>query len=242
MRHGLPTLHLTNRSYLNMSRCYSQHERIYVAVDCIIFGINNRRLSLLLTKRKFEPELGKWSLMGGFVAHDEGADEAAQRVLRELTGLSNVYMEQVGAFGDVDRDPGERVISIAYSALINITDEVMASTGQHNGCWVPLDEIPPLGFDHPKMIEKARQIMKINFTNSPVAFNLLPELFTLSQLQGLYETVLDEEIDKRNFRKRINDLPCIVPTDRIDKSNSRRGARLHRFDRAVYAENQKFKI
>ena len=225
-----------------MTQCYSQYDRHYVAVDCIIFGITNGRLSLLLTKRKFEPEMGKWSLMGGFVGHDESVDDAAQRVLTELTGLSNVYMEQVGAFGEVERDPGERVVSIAYSALINITEDVLASTQYHSGCWVPVNELPPLGFDHPKMIAKARRMMELNFATAPVAFNLLPEYFTLSQLQGLYETVLDEEIDKRNFRKRVSELPCIVPTEKIDKTCSRRGARLHRYDAEAYSDNPKFKI
>ena len=140
-------------------------------------------------------------------------------MLTELTGLSNVYMEQVGAFGEVERDPGERVVSIAYSALINITEDVLASTQYHSGCWVPVNELPPLGFDHPKMIAKARRMMKLNFATAPVAFNLLPEYFTLSQLQ-----------------------PCIVPTEKIDKTCSRRGARLHRYDAEAYSDNPKFKI
>ena len=225
-----------------MSHCYSQYDRHYVAVDCIIFGIHNSRLSLLLTKRRMEPEKGKWSLMGGFVGANEGADDAARRVLTELTGLTNVYMEQVGAFSEVDRDPGERVISVAFSALINVTDAVLNQTEQHEGCWIPLNELPPLGFDHPKMIEKARKMMKLNFATAPVAFKLLPEYFTLSQLQSLYETVLDEEIDKRNFRKRVSELACIVPTQLIDKSGSRRGARLHRFDWHADLTVSKFKL
>lgn len=225
-----------------MTQCYSQYDRHYVAVDCIIFGINAGRLSVLLTRRKFEPELGKWSLMGGFIARHEGADQAAQRVLKELTGLSDVYMEQIGAFGEIDRDPGERVISVAYSALINITDDVLAQTEYHNGCWTPIEDLPPLVFDHSQMIEKARKIMKLNFSTAPVAFNLLPEFFTLTQLQALYETVFDEEIDKRNFRKRVSELPCIVPTDIIDKSCSRRGARLHRYDPMADMSVHKFKI
>lgn len=225
-----------------MSQHYSQYARHYVAVDCVIFGINDGRLCLLLTKRSFAPEKGKWSLMGGFVCEDESVDAAAQRVLTDLTGLKDVYMWQVGAFGEVDRDPGERVISVAYGALINIDECVLGQTSSHNGSWIPLDELPPLGFDHPQMIEKARNLVKLKFATEPVAFNLLPAFFTLSQLQSLYETVFDEEIDKRNFRKRVGELPCIVPTDMIDKRCSRRGARLHTFDVEVYSVNPKFKI
>jgi len=225
-----------------MTQHYSQYPRHYVAVDCIIFGINKGRLCILLTKRSFEPEKGKWSLMGGFVGNGESVDDAAYRVLTELTGLENIYMEQVGTFGEVDRDPGERVISVAYGALINIDDRVLESTIAHNGSWMPLDELPPLVFDHPQMIAKARGMVKLKFSTEPIAFNLLPEYFTLSQLQSLYETVFDEEIDKRNFRKRINELPCIVPTEMIDKRSSRRGARLHTFDSHAYSDNPKFKI
>ncbi len=221
---------------------YEIYSRMFVAVDCIIFGIKNHRLSILLTRRKFEPEKGAWSLMGGFVEPNESIDQAAYRVLSDLTGLKDIYMEQVGGFGSVDRDPGERVVSIAYTSLINLTEDVLAETEAHGGCWTPFDELPPLCFDHPQMIEAARQRLQRNFATEPVAFNLLPEYFTLSQLQALYETVLDEEIDKRNFRKRVNELSCIVPTEKIDKTTSRRGARLHRFDFEAYSTCHKFKL
>lgn len=225
-----------------MSAYYTRNDRLYVAVDCVIFGLDHGRLCLLLTKRSFEPEAGKWSLMGGFVGRDESVDDAAARVLHDLTGIADVYMHQVGTFGAVDRDPGERVISVAYSALVNIADVDSAAVAEHEAHWLPLDELPELGFDHPMMIERALAALRRKFAVEPVAFRLLPPLFTLSQLQALYETVLGEEIDKRNFRKRVAEVESVVATDCIDKTGSRRGARLYRFDNRIYEQNLRFKI
>ena len=151
-------------------------------------------------------------------------------------------MHQVGTFGAVDRDPGERVISVAYSALVNIADVDSAAVAEHEAHWLPLDELPELGFDHPMMIERALAALRRKFAVEPVAFRLLPPLFTLSQLQALYETVLGEEIDKRNFRKRVAEVESVVATDCIDKTGSRRGARLYRFDNNIYEQNLRFKI
>jgi len=225
-----------------MSAYYTRNDRLYVAVDCVIFGLDHGRLCLLLTKRSFEPEAGKWSLMGGFVGREESVDDAAARVLCDLTGLVDVYMHQVGTFGAVDRDPGERVISVAYSALVNIADVDSVAVAEHEAHWQPLDELPELGFDHPMMIERALDSLRRKFASEPVAFRLLPPLFTLSQLQALYETVLGEEIDKRNFRKRVAEVESIVATEHIDKTGSRRGARLYRFDSDIYEKNLRFKI
>ncbi len=225
-----------------MTDYYLKNSKFYVAVDCIIFGLNNGELSILLTKRRFEPEKGKWSLMGGFVGENESVDEAAQRVLTDLTGLTNVYMEQLGAFGAIDRDPGERVVSVAYYALINFDELDRRAVEEHDARWIGINEIPQLGFDHPLMISKALKALRERFTTSPIVFNLLPKLFTLSQLQSLCEAILGEEIDKRNFRKRVTDLKCIQPTEFIDKSSSKRGARLHRFSDTTYQLDHKFKI
>ena len=225
-----------------MSAYYTRNDRLYVAVDCVIFGLDHGRLCLLLTKRSFEPEAGKWSLMGGFVGREESVDDAAARVLHDLTGIADVYMHQVGTFGAVDRDPGERVISVAYSALVNIADVDSAAVAEHEAHWLPLDELPELGFDHPMMIDRAPAALRRKFAVEPVAFRLLPPLFTLSQLQALYETVLGEEIDKRNFRKRVAEVESVVATDCIDKTGSRRGARLYRFDNNIYEQNLRFKI
>jgi len=225
-----------------MTEYYSSKDKIYLAVDCIIFGIHDGQLSVLLTKRRFEPEKGKWSLMGGFVGKNESLDEAAHRVLTELTGLDNIYMDQVGAFGAVDRDPGERVVSVAYYALVNIADIDRSVIERHDSHWMPINDVPPLGFDHPEMIAKARVRIRRKFATEPLAFNLLPQLFTLTQMQILYETVLGETIDKRNFRKRIGEIKSIVPTDQIDKAGSRRGARLYKFDGDAFKASPKFKV
>ena len=221
---------------------YSDNSKFYVAVDCIIFGLVEGRLCLLLTKRDFEPEKGKWSVMGGFVHDGESADMAARRVLTQLTGLENVYMEQVHAFGSVNRDPGERVISIAYYALLGPGEYDPELLVSHNASWVPVEELPPLGFDHPEMVSRALGLIRRKFTTEPIGFNLLPELFTLSQLQTLYETILGESIDKRNFRKRIADTVCIEKTGLIDKTTSRRGASLYRFNDSQYHSDPKFRI
>jgi hypothetical protein len=221
---------------------YRDHPKYYVSVDCIIFGFKNEKVSLLLLKRNFEPSKGEWSLMGGFVQMNESADDAAKHVLCKLTGLDNVYMEQVGAFSEIERDPGERVISIAYYALINIDDYDKELVQNHNAYWADINELPPLIFDHREMVDKARNLMKQKVGRSPIGFNLLPKLFTLTQLQTLYEAIYGESLDKRNFRKRVADMEFIEQTDEIDKSGSKRGARLYRFNNDIYKKMMKFKI
>ena len=221
---------------------YSDNPRFYVAVDCIIFGVVGGRLCLLLGRRRFDPEKGKWSVMGGFVQEGESIGDAARRVLLNLTGLRDIYMEQVGAFGSVERDPGERVISIAYYALLGPGDYDPAVLQANSAEWIPLDNLPPLGFDHPLMVEKTLSLIRSRFSTEPIGFNLLPPLFTLPQLQTLYETILGQPIDKRNFRKRVAEIPSIVKTDLIDKTNSRRGASLYRFDAERFSLDSKFVI
>lgn len=225
-----------------MSNYYSSNPKFYVGIDCIIFGFNEGELHLLLLKRNFEPAMGNWSLMGGFVQENESVDDAAKRVLAELTGLDDVYMEQVGSFGAIDRDPGERVISVAYYALVNINEYDKDLVQQHNAFWVNINELPPLIFDHPTMVEKARTLMQQKASTEPIGFNLLPRLFTLSQLQSLYEAIYGESIDKRNFRKRIAEMDYIEKTDKIDKTGSKRGAALYQFNEKAYRKAPKFKI
>ncbi|WP_418697578.1 NUDIX hydrolase [Bacteroides sp.] len=225
-----------------MSNYYSSNPKFYVAIDCIIFGFNEGELSLLLLKRNFEPAMGEWSLMGGFVQEGESVDDGAKRVLNELTGLNNVYMEQVGSFGEIGRDPGERVISIAYYALININEYDRELVQQHNAFWVNINDLPDLIFDHPQMVEQARALMQQKASTEPIGFNLLPKLFTLSQLQSLYEAIYGEVIDKRNFRKRIAEMDYIEKTDKIDKTGSKRGAALYKFNEKAYRKAPKFKL
>jgi hypothetical protein len=189
-----------------------------------------------------EPGRGEWSLYGGFVAADEGIDQAAQRTLNELTGMRNIYMRQVGAFGNVDRDPGERVISIAYYALINVKDYDDKLRREHSLEWVDIEDIPTLYSDHNEMIRKARKMMKEKIKSEPVGFRLLPDLFTLTQLQRLYEVVNGEQLDKRNFRKRVKEMDFIEKTELIDKTSSKRGAYLYRFNKKAYSEDSNFKL
>jgi len=211
-----------------MYEYYSEHARHYVGVDCVIFGLHEGKLNLLLIKRRMMPGKDKWSLMGGFVESDESADDAAKRVLHQLTGLENVYMDQVGTFGDLDRDPGARVISIAYCALINFDEHDRQRVVDNNAFWVPIDEIPELAFDHSKIMEKALEWLREKVHRRPIVFQFLPDLFTLRQLQSVYEAILGEELDKRNFRKRIAEMDVLENTGLIDKSHSKRGATLYK--------------
>lgn len=225
-----------------MTIFYNEHSKVLVSVDCIIFGFDENKLKVLIGKRKMDPGRGEWSLYGGFVRLDESVDDAAYRTLYELTGMRNIYMRQVGAFGSVDRDPGERVISVAYYALINVKDYDHRLLEEHGVEWVDFDKMPPLYSDHMEMVNKARKMMKEIIKTEPVGFRLLPNLFTLTQLQRLYEAVNGEELDKRNFRKRIKEMDFIEKTELIDKTSSKRGAYLYRFNRRVYDEDPNFKL
>ena len=221
---------------------YNEHSKVWLSVDCIIFGFDEGKLKVLIGKRQMDPGRGEWSLYGGFVASDESVDDAATRTLYELTGLRNLFMRQVGAFGKVDRDPGERVVSIAYYALINVKDYDDHLRKEHGVEWVNFDELPQLYSDHNKMVFKARKLMKQKIASEPVGFRLLPSLFTLTQLQRLYEAVGGQSIDKRNFRKRIKEMDFIEKTELIDKLSSKRGAALYRFNKKVYNEDPTFKL
>ena len=221
---------------------YSQHSKVWVSVDCIIFGFDEGKLKVLIGRRQMDPGRGEFSLYGGFVAADENIDEAASRTLSELTGIRNLYMRQVGAFGSVDRDPGERVISIAYYALINVKDYDERVRMEHSVEWMDVNGLPKLYSDHNEMIRKALKLMRQKLRTEPIGFRLLPSLFTLTQLQKLYEAVNGEELDKRNFRKRIKEMDFIEKTELIDKTGSKRGAYLFRFNRKAYNEDPNFKL
>ena len=225
-----------------MTTYYNEHSKVFVSVDCIIFGFEDKKLKVLLGKRKMDPGRGEWSLYGGFVEENESLDDAANRVLLELTGLKNIYMKQVGAFGAIDRDPGERVISVAYCALINVKDYDEELREEHQVEWINIKDIPELYSDHNDMVNKAITLLRRRISSEPLSFNLLPDLFTLTQLQHVYEAVLDDNIDKRNLRKRIKTIEYIEKTDRIDKITSKRGAALYRFNKEAYMEDPIFKL
>lgn len=226
-----------------MAEYYSEHSKMYVAVDCIIFGFDEGKLRVLMGKRKMDPGRGRWSLYGGFVGERESVDDAARRVLFGLTGLKDLYMKQVGMFGEVDRDPGNRVVSVAYYSMINVADYDPAQQQLHGVAWMDIDDLPDMFSDHRKMIRKARRMMREKISHEPISFNLLPELFTLAQLQSVYEAVCGEAVDKRNFRKRIKDMDFIEKTEFIDKKTSKRGAYLYRFNEKAYnEEDTNFKL
>lgn len=225
-----------------MTTYYEEYSKVLVSVDCIIFGFDEGELKILIGKRKMDPGRDQWSLYGGFIHDDESVDDAANRVLFQLTGLRNIYMRQVGAFGNVDHDPGERVISIAYYALINVKDYDSNLQEEHGLKWVPVNDLPQMYSDHNTMVAKAHKMMQRKISHEPISFNLLPKLFTLTQLQKLYEAVCGEKVDKRNFRKRIKEMDFIEKTELIDKTSSKRGAYLYRFNKMAYNEDPNFKL
>ena len=217
---------------------YTQQEKLLVAVDCIIFGFDKKELKALLIKRDFDPEKGKWSLMGGFLDQDESADEAAQRVLKQLTGLTNIYMEQLYCFSDVNRDTAGRVISIAYFALINIADYNDKIEMDHEAQWFSFTKMKELIFDHNRMVITAKERLQQKASHYPIGFELLPLKFTLPQLQDLYEAIYEKPLDKRNFTRKILSLGILNKLDEKEKGSSRKGAFYYVFDKRRYKELQ----
>lgn len=225
-----------------MTQFYNEYSKVLVSVDCIIFGFDGSDLQVLIGKRQMDPGRGEWSLYGGFVGSNENLEDAANRVILELTGMKDLYIRQVGAFGSVDRDPGERVISVSYCTLINVADYDDRKRVEHKLEWVSLKALPPLYSDHQKMINNAIAQIRRRINHEPLSFRLLPGLFTLTQLQRVFEAVMGEEIDKRNFRKRIKDIEFIEKTELIDKVSSKRGAALYRFNKKAYEEDPSFNL
>ena len=225
-----------------MTQFYNEYSKVFVSVDCIIFGFDGSNLQVLIGKRQMDPGRGEWSIYGGFVGKNESLEDAANRVILDLTGMKGLYIRQVGAFGKVDRDPGERVISVAYCALINVVDYDDRLRVEHGLEWVSLKELPQLYSDHNTMINNAISQIRRRINHEPLSFKLLPNLFTLTQLQHVFEAVMGEEIDKRNFRKRIKDIDFIEKTELIDKVTSKRGAALYRFNKKAYEEDPSFNL
>lgn len=215
---------------------YNKYTPYLVAVDCIIFGFIESELKLLIIKRVIDPCKGSWSLMGGFVSPDESMDEAANRILFDLTGLKDLYMTQLYTHGDIGRDPGARVISTSYYSLIKIQDIDPDHEMTSNARWCPINELPELIFDHTKMVEMALNSLRHDAHRKPIGFELLPPKFTLPQLQSLYEAIYQQNFDKRNFRKSILKMNLLDQLDEKDKENSRKGAWLYRFNEEKYKE------
>lgn len=195
-----------------MTQDYSQYPRHLVAVDCIIFGFDGENLKILLVQRNFEPKMGEWSLMGGFIGSDETSDEAAQRVLKTLTGLENIYLEQLNCYTQIDREPTARIMSISYYALINIEKNIRINQ-KYNAKWFDLQDFPTLIFDHNEMVKDAVLRLRRRASTRPIGFELLPEKFTMKDLQSLYEAIFNEQYDKRNFISKINALDILVKTE-----------------------------
>lgn len=210
---------------------YRSQDCFLVAVDCIILGFKDNEIRLLVHQREMEPALGGVSLMGGFVRKQEAVEAATNRVLTDLTGLEDIYMEQVGVYGSVDRDPGERVISCAYYALIDINEQDQRLLDRHKAYWMNIGESSKLIFDHHKMVQDALAILRRKASVQPIGFNLLPEKFTLTQLQSLYEAIYGAPMDKRNFRKKMLSLNFLEKTNEIDKTGSKKGAYRYQFSK-----------
>ena len=217
-----------------MLNSYTSADKVVLAVDCIIFGFDNEDLKILLVKRDFKPEKGKWSLIGGFLKKDEVLDNAAIRILDSYTGLQEIYMEQLHAYSEIDRDPVERTISVAYYALINIENHNSDLIQNYDAQLFSVANAPKLIFDHDTMLRHAIRRLRYRTSIKPVGFELLPEKFTMRQLLELYEAILSKELDKRNFISKINSLDILIKLEEKDMMSSRKGSFLYTFDKEKY--------
>ena len=213
---------------------YIQAEKINLAIDCCIFGFDGENLKLLLVKRSFEPEKGGWSLMGGFLKRDEDLDDGAKRILNELTGLDNVYLEQLESYGKVNRDPVERTVSVCFYALININNHDVGLAKSKNGFWFSLDNKPKLIFDHDEMVNRAISELRYKAALHPIGFELLPDKFTIPQLQRLYEAIYGYSLDRRNFSRKILSTKLLIDTGEKDEKSSTKKASLFKLDIGKY--------
>lgn len=217
-----------------------EYPRPGLTVDCVLFGLDATSLSVLLIRRGVEPFAGQWALPGGFVLPDETIDEAARRELREETGVEDLFLEQLYTFGDPGRDPRGWTVSVAYYSLVSKDSFVpKADSDAAEAKWFDLDDISSLAFDHDRILESALTRVRGKIRYSPIAFEFVPESFTLTQLQQVFEIVLKERIDKRNFRRKIQRLRILEETGEYLRGGVQRPAKLFRFDRGSYEDRQK---
>ncbi len=213
---------------------YGNAQPLMIAVDCIIFGFDKEGLKLLLFKRKIDPFKDKWSLIGSFVDQEENISETGHRILKEYTGLTNVFLEELGCYGKQDRDPAARVISIAHFALIRLNEQQLKLVESYEAHWFGIDEIPDLILDHNKMIAAALEKLRLKARYQPIGFELLPKKFTIPQLKKFYDAIYQKKHDRRNFRKKILDMDILKKLTEKDKTTSRKGAFLYQFDKRKY--------
>lgn len=213
---------------------YAHDTRVLVALDCIVFGFDGESLKMLLIKRNFEPQKGQWSLMGGFLQREEDLEDAANRILNDLTGLQDVYFEQIKTFGDVNRDPVERTISVCLFALINIHAHNQDSAKSNNAYWIELAKRPDLIFDHTSMVELALEKLRYKAALHPIGFELLPEKFTIPQLQKLYEEIYGEPLDRRNFSRKILSTKLLIDTGEKNENSATKKGILYKLDKDKY--------
>ena len=232
---------MSNPLFINLVRLMPytyKYPRPSLTVDCVVFGLDKQdQLKVMLIQRNLPPFKDRWALPGGFVQLDESLEEAARRELREETGIENVFLQQLYTFGEVNRDPRSRVVTVAYYALVNLWEyRIEAATDASDAAWFPLKQLPPLAFDHDKIVQVALNQLKSKVRYEPIGFELLPKKFTLSQLQKLYEAVLGQQLDKRNFRKKILKMDLLVALDETQKDVSHRAARFYQFDEQKYQQ------
>lgn len=212
-----------------------EYERPALTTDCVVFGLDEDDLKILLIQRDIAPFEGKWALPGGFIKMGESIDDCARRELEEETGLKGIYLEQLYTFGAPNRDPREQVVTVAYFALVNLIEHLPeAATDARNAAWFAQDDLPKLAFDHHDILAKAKERLRGKLRYEPIGFELLPSKFTLTQLQRLYEIILETEIDKRNFRKKVLKLDILIETDEVEQDVARRAAKLYQFDQKKY--------
>ncbi|NJK99843.1 MAG: NUDIX hydrolase [Spirulinaceae cyanobacterium SM2_1_0] len=218
-----------------MTYCY-EFPRPALTVDCVVFGLDARTvLQVLLIRRRLPPFRGEWALPGGFVRQGETLEAAARRELGEETGVRDIFLEQLYTFSALDRDPRDRVVTVAYYALVNLTEHPIAATTDADAAqWFPCDALPKLAFDHAQIFATALKRLQGKLRYEPVGFELLPEKFPLSQLQRLYETVLNQVLDKRNFRKKLLKMGLLIELDERQTGVAHRAARLYKFDKQKY--------
>ena len=215
---------------------YKGQPKILVATDCIVFGFDEGVLKLLVFKRRVDPLAGEWSLIGSFVKKKESITDAARRVLLKFTGLENIFLEELGTYSEVERDMGGRCISIAQYALIRIADYDRGQVEKYGARWFTFDELPDLVLDHNSMVRDGLERVRQKARHRPIGFELLPEKFTIPQLQKLYEAIYQRPLDDRNFRKKLLSFGLLIKLDEKDRSGSKKGAFYYRFDHEKYAK------